>query len=194
MLEVAQRKIVAAGLEQMVEVRQLAAGELQALTQEVGPGVLEGAFSSFGPLNGEPDLSRVRDALALLLVPGGRMVVSVMNRYCLFETAWYLAHGRPRQAVRRWGGRAWATVSPELPLRIPTWYHTPNSFARAMAPAFRIQACRALPWLLPPPFAAHLWNRFPGWMEHAAQWEERLAPRWPFRALGDHFLMILDRA
>ena len=94
MLEVTQRKVAAAGLEHVVETQRLAAGELGLLAEEVGPGAFEGAYSSFGPLNGETDLARVRDALALLLLPQSRVVVSVMNRFCLFETAWYLAHGR----------------------------------------------------------------------------------------------------
>jgi len=101
MLDVARGKVSAAGLEQAVQTRQLAAGELSVLLDELGREAFDGAYSSFGALNGEPDLSAVGSALAELVRPGGRLVVSVMNRFYPFETLWYLAHGHPRQAVRR---------------------------------------------------------------------------------------------
>ena len=192
MLAVAGRKIVDAGLEQVVQTRRLAAGEIAALVQELGKGAFDGAYSSFGALNGEPELEEVGRALAALVRPGGCLVVSVMNRFYPFEVFWFLAHGRPREAVRRWGGSAMAHVSPSLAVRVRTWYRTPGECARAFSD-FRRVSCQALPLLFPPPYAAHLWARFPAWMERLARWEERLAGRKPFCSLGDHFLMVLER-
>jgi SAM-dependent methyltransferase len=191
MLAAAEDKIAAAGLAHVVRTRQLAAGEIGLLVDEVGAGAFDGAYSSFGALNGEPDLGVVGRALTQLIRPGGRLVASVMNRFYPFEVLWFLGHGRPRQAVRRWGGSTLASVSPALAVRVRTWYHTPRGFARSF-PAFRRVSCRALPLLLPPPFAAHLWVRFPAWMRRMSRCEEWLAPRWPFCALGDHFLMVLE--
>jgi SAM-dependent methyltransferase len=192
MLDVARGKVSAAGLEQAVQTRQLAAGELSVLLDELGREAFDGAYSSFGALNGEPDLFEVGSALAKLIRPGGRLVASIMNRFYPFEMLWYLGHGRPRQAVRRWAGGARASVSPSLAVQVPTIYYTPRSFARAF-PAFRRLLCRALPLLLPPPFAAHLWSRFPALIGRVLPWEDRLACYWPFGALGDHFLMVLER-
>jgi SAM-dependent methyltransferase len=194
MVQRARQKAAAAGLEGRIQVRCLPAGQLIALRDEWGEGAFEGAYSSFGPLNGEPNLGPVREALSTLLRRGSPLVASVMNRYCAFETAWYLAHGRPGQAIRRWGGRTMAPVSPDLASLVPTWYHTPYSFVRAFAPAFRKRCCRALPFLLPPPFAASLWRERARWVQRLVRWEERLASHWPFYALGDHYLIILRRA
>jgi SAM-dependent methyltransferase len=192
MLVVARRKIAAAGLEPVVQTRCLAAGEIGLLVDELGEGVFDGAYSSFGALNGEPTLDAVGRALAALVRPGGRLVVSVMNRVYPFEVLWFLGHGRPREAVRRWSGSALAHVSPDLPVRVRTWYGSPRRFARAF-PDFRRVSCRALPLLLPPPYAGHLWARFPGWVARLGRWEERLVVRWPFCGWGDHFMMVLER-
>jgi SAM-dependent methyltransferase len=189
MVCLAAAKAAAAGLEGRVQTCQLAAGELGALVAAYGPGAFDGAYSSFGPLNGEPDLRAVADALAVLVRPGGSLVVSVMNRFYVLETLWYLAHGHPRQAVRRWSGQAMAGVSPALSETVPTWYHTPWFFRRHF-PQFRPTHCRALSLLLPPPYLAHLWPR---WPRPLHGWEEALARRWPFYGLGDHFLMVLKR-
>ena len=193
MVKLTARRAAQASVWDRVQTRRLAAGELLALLDKYEPSSFDGAYSSFGPLNGEPSLRAVSAPLAALVRAGGRVVASVMNRFYPFETAWYLAHGRPRQAVRRWKGRAMASVSPTLPDTVPTWYHTPRAFARAFAPAFRRANCRALPWLLPPPPLAHLWSRAPGLWRKLTRYEERLAGRWPFCALGDHFLMVLER-
>jgi SAM-dependent methyltransferase len=194
MVEQTRQKAVTAGLEGRIQVRCLAAGQLAALQDEWGAGTFDGAYSSFGPLNGEPGLTPVCWALTALLRPGSPLVASVMNRYCAFEILWYLTHLRPRQAIRRWGGRSMAPVSTGLPDLVPTWYHTPRSFARAFAPAFHQRCCRALPLLLPPPFAASLWLKRARLIRRLAKWEERLASRWPFSWLGDHFLVVLQRS
>ena len=173
----------------VVEVRQLPAGNLDALLDELGEGAFDGAYSSFGPLNGEPDLVPVAQALSQLIKPGGKLVVSVMNRFYPLETLWYLVHGHPRQAMRRWRGTAMSGVSPSLPSTIPTWYYTPRSFGHAFQ-SFRRLHCQALPLLLPPPYLTHLWTRMsPRWL----RWDRMWAGRWPFFAWGDHFLMVLER-
>jgi SAM-dependent methyltransferase len=192
MLAVARDKIADAGLEQVVQTRRLAAGEIDALVDEAGAGALDGAYSSFGALNGEPELGAVGRALAALIRPGGHLVVSVMNRVYPFEVLWFLAHGRPREAARRWGGSAMAHVSPSLTVRVRTWYWSPRGFTRAF-PGFRRVSCRALPLLLPPPYVGHLWTRFPTWTARLVRWDRRLAGRWPFCGMGDHFLMALER-
>jgi len=192
MLAIAAEKARAAGLEGVVRTRQLPAGAVGALVEELGAGAFDGAYSSFGPLNGEPDLSVVARGLATLIKPGGRLVAGVMNRFYPFEVLWYLLHGRPRTALRRWKGSAQARVSPALETTVAVWYHTPRGFARTMV-GFRVQSCRALPLLLPPPYLPRLWPRRQRLLQRLERWEERLAPRRPWNALGDHFLMVLRR-
>jgi SAM-dependent methyltransferase len=192
MLAVTEGKVAAAGLGESVRTRLLAAGEIGGLVHEMGRCAFDGAYSSFGALNGEPKLHIVGRALGQLVRPGGRMIASVMNRFYPFEVLWYLGHGRPRQAVRRWGGSAVAHVSPSLAARVRTWYPTPRVFSRAF-PGFRRISCRALPFLLPPPYAGHLWLRYPSEIWRLARWEERIVHRRPFCGLGDHFLMAMER-
>ena len=115
----------------------LPAARVGELAGAYGPAAFDGAYSSFGPLNCEPDLAPVAAALAALVRPGGRVVLSLINRYCLWETAWYLRAGQPALAFRRWSGRATATVRAEWrDERIPVFYWTPGAVARAFAPYF----------------------------------------------------------
>jgi hypothetical protein len=53
--------------------------------------------------------------------------------------------------------------------------------------------CQALPLLLPPPYLEHLWRDRAPWVVRLRTWEDRLAERWPFHGLGDHFLIDMAR-
>jgi len=193
MLAQAAARMRRAGRTGSVELRRLGAAEAGLLLAEFGPAGFDGAYSGFGPLNCEPDLERTAAALHALIRPGGRLIVSLINRFHPFESAWYAAHFDWRRSSRRWGGHAEGSVSPALPQRVPTRYYTPRAFARRMAPFFRPVDCRALLLLLPPPYLAHLVTRHPRLATRAARVERRIAG-WPVvRGLGDHFIMELER-
>lgn len=194
MLRATAARVAAAGLDDRVTLHRTPAADLGDLLVRYGHGAFAGAYSSFGPLNCEPDLPATASALRELIRPGGVLAVSVINRYHPFEFAWYAAHGDLGRAVRRWRGHAAGTVSPTLPHRVHTYYYTPGAFARLFAPHFRPIRCRALLLLLPPPYLAHLVDRFPRLFRLAGSLEERVAA-WPgLRGLGDHFYMELERA
>ncbi len=193
MLAVAHARIRKAGMQDRVSLRQLAAGDLAELLRIYETGSFAGAYSSFGPLNCEPDLPKVAAGLHALLRPHGRVVIMAINRFHPFEFAWYAVHGDLRRATRRWSGYAEGTVSPNLPDRVPTYYHTPRAFARAFAPNFRLVRYHAVLLLLPPPYLAHLLERYPRLFRAGARLERRIAA-WPvLRGLGDHFVLELER-
>ena len=139
------------------------AGRVGTLIEVCGRGAFDGAYSSFGPLNCEPSLAPVAEALAELVRPGSRLVLSLINRYCLWETLWYLAATRPRLAFRRWGGSSDATVRAAWQHeRITIYYWTPGELERAFRPHFRVVRRMGLPWLLPPQYLDHLVKRDAG--------------------------------
>ncbi|HXT38004.1 MAG TPA: methyltransferase domain-containing protein [Chloroflexota bacterium] len=181
------------GIGERVTLHRLGAADLSSLLSHYGPGAFAGAYSSFGPLNCEPDLVAVAEGLAALIRPKGRVLISAINRYHPFEFAWYAVHGEWRRAIRRWGGMAQGTVSPALPDRVTTYYYTPRAFARHFQPAFRVVGYRALLLALPPPYLAHLHGRFPRCWRLAEKLDGVLAGLPILRGLGDHFLIELER-
>ncbi len=188
-----RRKAVAAGVSDRVRAVALPAGGVGTLCL---PHELDGAYASFGALNCEYDLSAVGRGLAALVGPGGRFVTSVMGRTCLFEMLWYLLRGQPRRAVRRVTGRwVMAPVAGEggREVTVPTRYLSARQVARAMAPDWRIETMWALPLLMPPPYAASLLDRYPGLFARLERWDRRLRRRWPWRAWGDHLVIVFRR-
>ncbi len=68
-------------------------------------GPFDGVISNFGALNCVSDLSL---PLGRLIRRGGTLAICLIGRFCAWETAWYLAHGQPRKAVRRWSGESYS--------------------------------------------------------------------------------------
>ncbi|HYO51051.1 MAG TPA: class I SAM-dependent methyltransferase [Chloroflexia bacterium] len=173
----------------------LPAAEVERLIADFGRDHFDGAYSSFGPLNCEPDLGPVVEALAQLVKPEGKVVVSLINRFCLWETAWYLAARQPGKAFRRWAGRSEATVrSAWQDERITIYYWTPGQVERAFSPYFKPVRRMALPWLVPPQYLDHLVRRLPRLFRRTARLDRRLAGYRPFYSIGDHFLIEFTRA
>lgn len=169
------------------------AARIAELVETYGPASFDGAYSSFGPLNCEPDPAPVANGLATLVRPGGRVVLSVINRICPTEMAWYALHLNVREATRRLRGPILARAIPGGTLSVMTYYYSPADYIRAFAPNFRVLGYRALPVILPPPYLGHLMRRFPRLFRLLARADDLLAPLPLFRSMGDHFLIEFER-
>jgi SAM-dependent methyltransferase len=187
MLDVLGRRAAAANLD--ISTRQLKAGDLSQLVEELGEGAFDGAYSSFGALNTEPSLDRSLAALSRLVRPGGRIVLSVMNRWCLAEMALMVAGGRAGEAFRRLRRSLTVAVGESrTEVTYPSW----PKLKRALNPEFKTLSVEALTLLLLP----YAW---PALAPHAraygalARIDRVLAPRPPFAWLGDHLLVVAER-
>jgi SAM-dependent methyltransferase len=188
MLEVLAGRAVTAGIH--VPTMLLRAGELLKLSDELGDASFDGAYSSFGALNTEPSLEPPLAGLARLVRPGGRIVLSVMNRWCLAEMALLAAAGRPGQALRRAEPSSRVTVGSSVAeVRYPSW----RKLKRALRGWFRVVSVQALPLLLVPyawpALAAH-----PHWYKAIRRLDGMIAPHRPFAWLGDHLFVVAERA
>jgi SAM-dependent methyltransferase len=151
--------------------------------QVTGP--FDGAYSSFGPLNCEPDLDEFARTLAGLLAPGGAFLCSVMNRWCIWEIAWGLLHGRPREAIRRlargWRPAHMSSGEGQAPSTIPVRYFTPGEFGTAFQPQFRAETLLGYPVGGP----RRAGRTLPTWPTRLVGWNAGFAPgpdagRWAF--------------
>lgn len=184
MLEVLSARARAAGVS--IRPRLLKAGELSALS---GEGAFDGAYSSFGALNTEASIGEPIKGLARLVRPGGRIVLSVMNRWCVSEMALLLARGRPGPAFRRLRPSLNVTVgSTSVEVRYPSW----RQMRQALQQDFRVLRVQALPLFLLP----YAWPALAGHrrLYHlVARLDRFLAPHRPWAWLGDHLLVVAER-
>jgi SAM-dependent methyltransferase len=172
----------------------LPASRVGELLDTYGPATFDGSYSSMGALNCEPRLEPVAEGLARLVRPGGRLVFSILNRYCLWETAWYLRARQPGMAFRRWKGEARATSRPEWQEEVFTCYYwNRGEIEGAFAPYFKVVRRQGLPWLLPPLYLHGLVRKAPRVFAAIARLDRRLAALWPAYDIGDHLLIEMVR-
>ena len=186
MLEVARKKILAEEGSGRIQLRRLAIEQLGTLKDEFGEG-FSGAFSNFGGLNFLSDLEAAAGTLAGLIQPGGRLVLCVVGRSVPWEWAWFLTHGQPLKAFRRWqpGGTTWRGVK--------VYYPTIRRIRRAFAPGFRTVRVGGLGVLLPPPYTESSARNHARLIAVLDRWERRIES-WPVvPSLGDHYLLELVR-
>lgn len=180
-------RIRQAGLQEQVTTHALGIHQLEAL----GEGPFDGMYSNLGALNCVPDLAPVARACARLLRPGGRLVFSVIGRYCPWEMAFYLLRGRPGRAFVRLrrgmvpvgldGGTVW------------THYYTPRAFYAPFAETFTLTHYRALCLFAPPPYLVALHRKARPLCDALGRLDDRTGS-WPLlRDAGDHFLMVLTK-
>ena len=190
MLTEAARKLAAAGRAHMARFVPGGAADLATSWPSLAAAV-DGVFSNFAPLNCELSLAPLRALLDHALPPGGRFVAVVLPRWAPLEIACFLAAGRPRTALRRFGPAPVADVEGHT---FPIRYYGPADFDRALGPGYRRVETRSLGVLLPPPRFAAAAIRVPGLWRLLLAAEDRVSALPGVRNIGDHVLIAYERA
>lgn len=180
----------AAGARMGDRVRTAAIGAHE-LARIEGSSIFDGAYSNLGPLNCLPDLTPVSRECSRLIKPGGRLVFTVIGRWCPWEIAYYASRADWSRVSVRFSRRM-------MPVRMNghtvwTRYWTPTELYRRFAREFALVHCRALCLFAPPPYLTWLRDRHSAWFERLWRWDRRVGG-WPLlRGLGDHFLIVMAR-
>ena len=186
MLEVA-RNHSEDGSYTKVQYLQVANEGLGALA---GAAPFQGAFSNFSGLNCVSDLAQVARDLARLVIADGRVLLCLWGRVCVFEVLWYLVHGQPRTAARRFSGKATAQLGGRA---IAVFYPTAGQVCRCFSPWFRLRSQRAIGVFVPPSYVEQSIRNRPKLLERL-EWLDSLCKDWPiFRSAGDHMLLEFTR-
>jgi SAM-dependent methyltransferase len=155
-------------------------------------GQFDGFLSNFAGLNCVADLARVAGDLAGLVRPGGRAILCVFGRSCLWEMAWYGFRGELRKAFRR---RARNGVQANLGrgARVRVYYPSIRSIRHSFTPHFRLLRSKGIGVTVPPSYLEQWAHRFPRLFRFAA-WLDPFLGKCPcVRALADHVVLVLER-
>lgn len=174
-------------LHSRVTVRELGIHQLSRLEGEK----FDAVYSNLGALNCVLSTDRLESDVIRLLNSGGRVVASVIGRFCPWEVGYYLGKRRPKEALRR---ARWSPVG--VPLNggtVWTRYYSPREFYRLFARNFRLVSYRSLSLFVPPPYLIKLYDRLGLGADVLAYLDQHLGRLPLLRNSGDHFLMVLER-
>ena len=155
---------------------------------------VDAVLSNFGALNCANDLTALAADMRLCLPIGGCFLAVVMSRLYPTEIVYHLWKRRWQRAFQRLErGPIEVDVAGT---KVPVRYYHPVEFCESFSPWFRRLHVTALGVLLPPPYLSERASREGidlEWLEWLDKAERRWGHRWPLRALGDHFLAVLER-
>lgn len=161
--------------------------ELERLREEP----FDGLYSNLGPLNCVPDLHAASREMARLLKPNGRIIASIIGKYCPWEFAFYALRFNLQRASAR------LTKSPvPVPLRgesIWTRYYSPREFYEFFSAEFQLVAVSSLNLFMPPPYLGHAYERHRRLFRPLAFLDDRLCATPLLQNLGDHFMIELQK-
>jgi SAM-dependent methyltransferase len=189
MIAVTRRKIAGYGLQKLVNPVEVGAEHICNLSTSEP---FHGAFSNFGVLNCVPDLGRLAKDLASLLNPNAHALLCWMGPTCIWEIAWYLAHGDREKAFRRLqpdGITARLAAAASVHVRYPSV----RSLAQTFAPHFRVKSVVGVGVAVPPSYAEAWAQRHPNWLRFCEGVDGLLGKSPGIRLLGDHVLVRLQR-
>ena len=191
MIETARQKINAQQLGQQVECRQLSIEAIGSLHDEEPYDLV---FSNFGGFNclSLAAIEKLSTDMAQLLRPGGHLVLVVMPRFCWWETLYFLAKGKWKEAWRR---KNTGPVSAALGngMRIDTWYHSPKQLCNIFKDNFSIQQARPVGFFLPPSYLDQAFEKRKGLLRFLNRLENYCPESGVMGACSDHFLLHLIR-
>ena len=172
-----------------VDLRWLSAESISVLSTEDR---FDGAFSNFGALNCVQNLEHLARDLAILLKPGSTALFVLMGPCCVWEVGWYLAHGNPKKAFRRFHRDGVAARLDER-ASLQVWYPSVRSLAHVFAPEFRLRLVKGVGVSVPPSYLEPWARRFPRLVRLGFRIDSVLGFFPGVRTLGDHMLLKLVR-
>ena len=189
MISVARQRRKDSPNRDFVDLRTLAIEQISQL-EKSGP--YDGVLSNFAGLNCVRDLKVVGNALARLIKPGGKAVLCLFGRRCLWEILWYSARGDFTRAFRRL--RPDGMLVSLAPGRdVLVHYPSVDELERELAPHFRLRSSRGVGVAVPPSYLEYLAVRFSRLFRCAAAMDPLLGQLPGVRALADHVVVTLER-
>jgi len=167
------------------QFRQVATEDLRDIAGE-----FDGVFSNFSGLNCVRDLTPVARMLAEKTTPDSPLLLCLSTRVCLWETVWYLLHGKTAKAFRRWSGRHEAMLQG---MPVDVYYPTLNALRQAFHPHFRLRGVRAIGLFVPPSYVETWIRKHPLLLRSFVRLDALISRMPLLRALGDHMLLHFEK-
>lgn len=183
-----KNKVQAAGLENMVSNELCSYAQLNQL-KDKGPYDL--IFSNFAGLNCTGELDKVLLSLSSLLKSDGMITMSILPKFCLWETL-LLFKGKFKTAFRRFFSKNGRKAHLEG-VYFDCYYYNPSYVIKALKNDFNVVSIEGLCTIVPPSYIEHFAEKYPSTYRKLRQLEDRLKASWPWRNIGDYYIISLRK-
>lgn len=152
-------------------------------------GPFDHIFSNFGGLNCTADLDQVLASLSPLLKDNGKLTLTIISGFCLWETL-LIFKGKWKTAFRRFRkGGASAHVEGH---HFNCSYYTPRYIKRHLE-GFTITKIEGLCIFIPPSYIQGFHINYPLASKVLMWIEDKLKSKWPWNRIGDYFILTAKK-
>ena len=183
-----REKMVRLGLTDKVSQEICSFTALETLANR---GPYDCIFSNFAGLNCTGELDKVLRSFSSLVKPGGMLTLVILPRFCLWEML-MVFKGKFRTAFRRFSGSKGARSHVEGHF-FRCWYYQPSYVIRSLAGSFDLLDLEGLCTIVPPSYIEGFGEKYPKIYQVLRKAEDRWKGRWPFRVIGDYYIISFRR-
>jgi ubiquinone/menaquinone biosynthesis C-methylase UbiE len=144
-------------------------------------------FSNFAGLNCTDKLDEVLKSFSPLLKKGGTITLVILPRFCVWESL-LLFKGKFKTATRRWFNRK-GTKSHIEGEYFKCWYYSPSYVIKNLGKDYEMLKLEALCLFVPPYYIQNFPSKYPKAFEFLMRKEERARSTWPWRNMGDYYII-----
>lgn len=188
MLEVLDQKLSAQQAGSSITHELCSFTDLKSLKNK-GPYDL--VFSNFAGLNCTNDLKRVLDSFDSLLKPNGIITLVVLPKFCLWEFL-LLFRGKFKTAFRRFAGKKGARAKINN-THFRCWYYNSSFIRKHLKNSFDVLSVEGLCSLVPPSYLQGFAEKHPRLYQSLVRKENKWKSHWPWRAIGDYYIITLQK-
>jgi ubiquinone/menaquinone biosynthesis C-methylase UbiE len=188
MIAVATGKITAAGLKESITCLEL---DLTALTTIETKERYGAILSNFGGLNCvDPfQLKNFIDKASEFLLPGGRLVLVLMSKFCSWETLYYISKLKAKKAFRRLTNKPVRAAVEKSEFNI--WYYNPSHIKKLASHQFACIHIQPIGITVPPSYMNHTFSNHQKTLKKLDAIENKLNKFKVLSNFSDHYLIDL---
>ncbi|WP_393970867.1 methyltransferase domain-containing protein [Oxyplasma meridianum] len=190
MLDIVKEKARTLGLMGALRTYRFRASEIGKIIRETGEGSFNVCYSTYGALNCEPLIREMSQPLHQLISRDGYFIAGVYNRFCASEFLMHSLFLKPSRCL--WRMRQFI---PEGHSRfcIDVYSYSFRQFYHLFSKNFLMVEVRGVPVIIPPSNFNKPIKLLGNRMAVLDSIDRFIGKRWPFKYLGDHFLMVLRK-
>lgn len=163
----------------------------QLLANLANPGPYDYIFSNFAGLNCTDKLNEVLLSFPPLLKTGGIVTLVILPEFCFWETM-LLFKGKFTTAFRRFfsfnGTSAFVEGN-----SFKCWYYNPSYIKNCLKDSFDILGIEGLCTFVPPSYIEGFADNYPRLFKTLCRLEELLKTKWPWKVIGDYYIISLRK-
>ncbi len=166
--------------------------DFSQLAQDITYKKFDLVFSNFGGVNcaNETVIAQLRNNLYNMMRPGAYLFLVVLNRFCLWETGYYISKGKFGTAFRRFRKNNFFEVEGSS---MPVFYYSVGHLKNLFHPGFSFCAACPVGLFIPPSYLEHVFSKKTNWLEKLNHGEQMFGKYAIGARMADHFCLILKK-